>query len=356
MRKQASLLLDKSIDSLLLSIEHFNRPWDRGRPEATLILLDRAFELILKAAILHKGGRIRDAHERETIGFDKCVRRCLTDASVACITEEEAITMQVVNSLRDAAQHDIIELSEQELYMYTQAGVTVFRDLLKKAFDLALSDFLPSRVLPISTQPPRDLHAMVEADFAEVKTLLRPGTRRQIEAKAKLKTLAIVEASLQGIRSQPSELEIAGFARKVRDGATWQSLFPGVASLQLSAQGTGIDIQLRIAKKAGESVQLVPEGTPGATVLAVKRVNELDYYSLGLKELAQKLAMTQPKTLALVEHLRLKQSDEFFKLVTVGKQTFGRYSQKALSAARQELGSVDMNAVWAAHKPTGRKK
>lgn len=62
------------------------------------------------------------------------------------------------------------------------------------------------------------------------------------------------------------------------------------------------------------------------------------------------------ETAAQLTGVTHKQSDEFFKLVTVGKQTFGRYSQKALSAARQELGSVDMNAVWAAHKPTGRKK
>jgi hypothetical protein len=36
-----------------------------------LILLDRSFELLLKAAILHKDGKIREPYAKETIGFDR---------------------------------------------------------------------------------------------------------------------------------------------------------------------------------------------------------------------------------------------------------------------------------------------
>ncbi len=56
MRREARQLLDKAGDSLLLGIEVFNRPHDRGRVAATLILMDDAFEMLLKAAILHRGG------------------------------------------------------------------------------------------------------------------------------------------------------------------------------------------------------------------------------------------------------------------------------------------------------------
>ncbi|MGQ9689600.1 MAG: hypothetical protein ACUVXF_12590 [Desulfobaccales bacterium] len=44
MKKEAKILLEKAINSLILSVEHFNRPWDRGRVEAVLILLDHAFQ------------------------------------------------------------------------------------------------------------------------------------------------------------------------------------------------------------------------------------------------------------------------------------------------------------------------
>ena len=140
MKQLPKRLFDKSLDSLLLSIEHFNRPWDRGRQEAVLILLDRAFELLLKAIILHKGGKIREPYERETIGFEKCVRKCITDADVKCISEEEGLTIQILNSFRDAAQHDIVELSEQELYLYCQAGVTLYKDLILRVFSMKRSE------------------------------------------------------------------------------------------------------------------------------------------------------------------------------------------------------------------------
>lgn len=354
MKKRARLLFEKSLDSLVIAIDHFNRPWDRGRKEAVLILIDRAFELLLKAAILHKGGKIREPYAKQNIGFEKCVRKCITEAPVKCLTETQGLTIQIINSLRDAAQHDLVELSEQELYMYSQAGVTLYRDLLRSVFNEELADHLPERVLPISAHPPKDLHTMVEADFQSVQRLLRPESRKQIEAKAKLKALAIVEASLEGIRSQPSEFELRRLVGEVRSGKAWQDIFPGVASLELSTEGEGIQVDIRITKKDGDPVHLVPEGTPGATVLAVKRVNELDFYSLGLKQLAEKVGLTQPKARAVVLHLGLQEKVECFKTVRIGKVEHKRYSPKAVEAVKQSLPDLDLEQVWQAHKPQRR--
>ncbi len=356
MNKQPKLLFEKSLDSLVLAIEHFNRPWDRGRHEAVLILLDRAFELLLKSIILHKGGKIREAYEKETIGFEKCVRKCISDNQVKCLTEEEGLTIQIVNSFRDAAQHDIVVMSEQEIYMYAQAGVTLYKDLIKKVFSEDLKSHLPERILPISTQPPTDLHAMVDADFKYIKSLLGPGSRKQIDAKARLKSLAIIESSLEGVRNQPSELEINKLAKTVQSGKKWQDIFPGIASLNLETTGNGISVDIRITKKEGEKLQLVPEGTPGATVLAVKRVNELDFYSLGLKDIAGKIGLGSNKTLAVVKHLGLQDSEDYFKEVKIGKSPFKRYSKHALEKIKEELPKLDMNSVWERHKLKGRRK
>ena len=67
MKQLPKALFAKSLDSLVLAIEHFNRPWDRGRHEAVLILLDRAFELLLKSLILHQGGKIREPYEKKQL-------------------------------------------------------------------------------------------------------------------------------------------------------------------------------------------------------------------------------------------------------------------------------------------------
>lgn len=60
MKREAKLLLQKACDSLVLSIELFNRPHDRGRVSGSLSHLDHGFEMLLKAAIQHRGGRIRE--------------------------------------------------------------------------------------------------------------------------------------------------------------------------------------------------------------------------------------------------------------------------------------------------------
>lgn len=86
MKREPQLLLEKAIVSLVLSVGHFNRPWDRGRHEATLILLDRAFELLMKAALLHRGEKIRESATKNTFGFEKCVNRCVSDAQPSILT------------------------------------------------------------------------------------------------------------------------------------------------------------------------------------------------------------------------------------------------------------------------------
>ena len=48
----------------------------------------------MKAAILHRGGRIREKRAKETIGFDACVRRSLSDGTIKYLKEEQALVLQ----------------------------------------------------------------------------------------------------------------------------------------------------------------------------------------------------------------------------------------------------------------------
>jgi hypothetical protein len=164
MKREAQMLLKKAGDSLLLGIEKFNCPFERGRVTLLLIALDHAFEMLLKASILQRGGRIRKRGAAETLGFDACVRVGLSDGKVKFATEEKAFTLQTPNRLRDAAQHHLITTQKAQLYIHAQSAVTLFRDLLKTVFRKELSDYLPRRVLPISTQTPVDLSALFDSE------------------------------------------------------------------------------------------------------------------------------------------------------------------------------------------------
>ena len=73
MKRKTKKFLGKSINSLLLSIELFNRPYDSGRIEAVFIMLDHAFEMLIKAIIYEETGKIRERRDKYNYGFKKCV-------------------------------------------------------------------------------------------------------------------------------------------------------------------------------------------------------------------------------------------------------------------------------------------
>ena len=356
MKKEARLLLDKGVNSLVLSVEHFNRPSDRGRVEAVLILLDHALEMVLKSALLHRGARIREPRAKQTIGFDACVRKGLTDGKAKFLSQEQALTLQSINGLRDAAQHHLLSISEQHLYLQAQTGLTLFKDLFSDVFGRKLHDEFPDRVLPISSSPPLDLDALFDKETQAVRELLKPGVRRHTEAESKLRALAILEGAVTGGSVQPGQPELRRISKQLSSGKRWSDVFPGVASIRLTTKGHGPSIDLRITKKEGIPVQLVPEGTLGAAVVAVKRVNELDFYNLGRDQIAKKVGLSGPKATALIRHLHLEEDRDCFSEISIGRVFFKRYSQKALERLVEALKTVSMNEVWERHRPRKPKK
>lgn len=345
MKKEAKLLKEKGISSILLSVDHFNRVAEVGRSQAVLIFLDHSFEMLLKAAILARGGKIRERRESNTIGFDRCVRRALSDKPF--LTEEQALVLQAINGLRDAAQHHLLDLSEGQLYFHAQSGVTLFRDVLKDVFDEDLADSLPSRVLPVSTTVPVDPLDMFAAELDTVKQLLAPGRRHRAEAEAKLRGLAIIDGALQGQFVQPSEYELRMLGSRLTGGEKFDQLFPGIAAVTFQTDGIGPSLSLRIAKKDGIPVTVVPEGTPGAGVIALKRVNELDFYNLGHHELAKKVELTPNKTTAAIRILGIKNDPDCYKEVAIGKVRYQRYSQNAIQRIKGLLSEKTADEIWA---------
>lgn len=346
MKKEAKHLYFKAIDSLTLSIELFNRPNDCGRIHGVLIFLDHSFEMLLKASIIDKGGKIKEKGAKETIGFSTCIRKGFSDGSVKFLNETEVLTLQTINGLRDAAQHYTLEMSEQYIYFQAQAGLTLFRDIAKKVFNIDLKTELPVRVLPLSTTPPMDIQTFFNAEVGDIKKLLAPKSRKRLEATEKLRALAIMENSIQGNESQPSDIELRKLAAKLVKGSAWNQIFPSVSTLSFTQKGYGPSLDLRITKLEGVPVTIVPEGTPGAGVVAIKRVNELDFYNLGRDQLAKRLNHSGPKITAAIQVLNVKSDPECFKQIKVGNVNFDRYSQKAIEKIKEGLNTKTISEIW----------
>ncbi|MGY8666282.1 DUF3644 domain-containing protein [Bradyrhizobium sp. UFLA05-109] len=356
MRKEAKALHGKAVDSLVMAVDHFNRCWDRGRTETVLIMLDHAFELLLKTIIVHRNGSIREKNkEGMTIGFDLCLRKCVSDNLLKCLTEDQAVTLQSLNTLRDAAQHYMIELSEEHLYVYAQSAVSLFAKLVKDVLKRPLDGDVPSRILPVCANPPSDLATLFDAEFADIKRMVSPGSRRRLDARNKLRSLAVLQSSLDGKKSQASDGELDKIVRKINAGEDWRQIFPGVATLKIEPQAQGKGLSLKITRNQGEAVHLVDEGNPDATVMAVRKVNELDFYSLGLRDIAKKLKRSEAKLLWLIVQDRMQDNPEYFKEIKIGRSLHKRYSGKCLASLSARLSKIDLDALYASRTVSSTK-
>lgn len=351
MKREAKCLLEKAIGSLVLAVEIFNRPHDIGRTTATLILMDHSFEMLLKACIVHRGGSIRPKRSTQTIGFDACVGKALGGATTRFMCEEQALTARTLNSLRDAAQHHLLDISEAQLYTQCLLAFTLFRDILKTVFDQDLLGILPNRVLPISMHPPVDIITLFESEIDATKALLAPGKRRRAEAAARLRPLEILEANIHGSREHPSEGKLASKCKQIAAGKTVGDLFPNVAAVTLARTGDGPAISLRFTKKDGLPIHTTSAEANDAFVVGLRRVNELDYYTISASKLAARVGLTEPKALAVVKYLGLRDKEACYKTIKIGSSNFHRYSHNAVEEIQKALPQLDLDAIWEEYRP-----
>jgi len=156
----------------------------------------------------------------------------------------------------------------------------------------------------------------------------------------------MLDATIRGEKGQPSDSDLRRLGKEISQGKSWGDVFPGAAAVEIAADGAGPSLSLRLSKKEGIPIELVPEGTPGASVVAVKRVDLLAYYSLGAKQLAEKIGLTMPKVLAVVDHLGLRVNEECYKEIKIGKAVFKRYSQKAIGEIKKALEKESADEIW----------
>jgi hypothetical protein len=91
---------------------------------------------------------------------------------------------------------------------------------------------------------------------------------------------------------------------------------------------------------------LVKDGEPGATVVAIKKIDALSYFNLSLHGIAEQVGLTAPKALAVVRFLKIRDDTDCFKRFQIGKVGFDRYSPRAVERIKEALPGLDMKKVW----------
>jgi len=103
---------------------------------------------------------------------------------------------------------------------------------------------------------------------------------------------------------------------------------------------------IKITRNKGEAVRLVQEGDATAAVVAVKRVNETDFYSLGVRDMAKKLGKSETRLLWFIRREKVQEDPDFFKVITIGRSRFKCYSKLCYEMLLKRLAEIDLDALW----------
>jgi len=348
MTDEVRLLKQDGVDSIQLAIELFNKPREGGRQHGVLMFLNHGLELLLKAALLDRGSSIWADGDGQTIGFDTCVNRAVYgDRSVdgvRFLDSEDRDPLRIINGLRDEAVHYVLDLSENQFYIHAKTGVTMADKILNEAFDERLADYMPERVLPLSTQPPKDLQTLINSEYEQIGELIEAGAVGR--AGAKVRSIEAIERALDENIDSPTKAEVDDIIEDVEEGRDWTDVFPSVASLNFSAEGEGPTMTFKLTRSEGEPVRVIPEeeAEGNEPVIAEREVNPFDKYSLGVKKLATHLDLNWMETWAVIRELDIHGEEQYHKKVQVSDSyEQDRYTPATINLIEEAVNDGEVN-------------
>lgn len=348
-KRDVKELYTRAISSLVLGIEIFNRPHSIGRVEAVLILLHHAFEMVLKAIIKDRTGKVHDKGQKYSYHFDKCLE--ISQNELHIISTDERLMLSVLDAHRDTAVHYYQGFSEDLLYVHAQASVTLFDAIVERAFGTRLADVLPPRVLPVSTQPPKDLELLLDSELSQVDELLKLGKRKGQLAAARLRPiLAMVATVGEGSGGRVSEANVNKALAQRRKGKEWTFIIPEIAQIKIGTDGEGIAVYYKFSKDGTLPFRIAKPGEPAVGTIIKQEYDWYDKYNLSVTEIAAKLGLSVPKTKAYMYEIDVWSDPEMFGEKKIKSQVYRLYTKKALDALRHIITQITPDEIWEKHK------
>ena len=351
----ASELRERGISSLTLAIELFNRPIERARTEAVLILMHHSFEMLLKAIIVANDGTPCIDERGYSHSFDQCLK--ITHEDRRAITVDQRRFLSMLDNLRDSAIHYYQVVSEDILYLFAQGSVSLFGRLLKDPLGEDLRNHIPERVLPIFCRPPKNIHQIVADEFDDLRSAIRDSRITREQALAAIRPLVAFSIGGAEMPRRMASSDVDAAIARLKNGEEWQVVFPEVAKLRLETEEGGLNFGVRIVRDAATvlPVRVIREGeeVPEGFVVA-KEINVFDKFTMGSIAVAKKLGLTPPRTRELMRKYRIEDDDQAFREIRVGSQTYRRYSKRALDLIAPHTAEADQ--AWEDSKALRKKK
>lgn len=349
LRQSARILKGKALSSTRAGVIAFNGLDDDGRVTNVLLHMQHGFEMLMKAALNQQGVSVVDKKTGKSVGLDRALNLAQNDAKIK-LTSDEAGLVRTIDAIRDEEQHWYTTVDEGILYMHIRAGVTLFDDLLNRVFGERLGNHIPRRVLPIGAEPPKDFQLLVDEEYERVRDLLKPGRRMGAQAKAHIRTMLAMEAHTDP-DTLVSDKDVTRVVKGIAAGKTREQVFPKLSGVATDITGEGVELEVRFVKSGGMPVTYVKNGVDAS---AIRIVDLQKKYHMTATELARKLNLTAPKALALRRHVGADANEDMSHPFNMGKVRYLLYSDNAYTAMGDGRDHLDMSAIWAAHRPTGK--
>ena len=236
--------------------------------------------------------------------------------------------------------------------MHVRAAVTLFDELLQRVLSDRLANHWPNRVLPIGTDPPRDVQTLIDEEFTQIKKLLAPGNRKRPDARARIRSLLALEAHVsEGVVVSKRDVDRIEFA--IKKGGKRNRVFPRLRRIGTEVAGAGANVTVKFSKTEAMPVKLV-KADSDIEAAAVREVDLQRKYHWSKPQLAEKLGLTQPRSLALRHYLGIEEDDDCRHDFEFGRSVHRRYSDNAYTRMKKAIDEgVDLDDVWNQCRPGG---
>jgi len=281
---------------------------------------------------------------KQSLWVDKCLEIAQNDLEI--LSKDERAALSILDAHRDIAIHYYQDVSEDLLYLQAQSAVTLFNDILSRFFKIKLADFVPERVLPISTSPPKDIQLLVDKELMQIDDFLEQGHRKGIQATARLRSVMALATASRENAERVTEEELRKAIKQRKSGKDWKVIFLEIAQLKLDTEGDGILFSLRI-KKEGIPVRIANNDEDA---MIIRDRDWFDTFNLSLNDIAEKLNKTVPKVRAYMMEVNIWNDKKMYGEKKIKSQCYKRYTQKALELLRNVVTKFPENEIWEKYK------
>lgn len=147
--KTIDLLIEKSKEAFIMSVEIYNKPTIKYRVEGFSFFICNAWELMLKAYIIKKFGKDKIYYKdkpNRTISLSECIKEVFTNNK-----DPLRINLEKIIELRDTSTHFVTTEYEMLYIPLFQACIFNFNEKMQQFHNIDMSEIIPQNFLTLTT-------------------------------------------------------------------------------------------------------------------------------------------------------------------------------------------------------------